>query len=93
MKTPSAGVTVSADVKKNRVVTVLLNFAKAVPSPSNFSQLPKNGAASSLTFVLSRIRTRSREVGGWDSDGRSGSRSEDWRRDKLEISNSWTKGD
>ena len=56
-----------------------VNLVEAAPSVSNFSQLPMNGAASSPIPVLLRSRTRSGEVDGSDSDGKSGSKSEDLR--------------
>lgn len=64
---------------------VLVNFVEAAPRVSSSSQLPMNGAASSLVPVLFRIRTWSGEIDGSDSEGKSGSKSEDLRLDRLDM--------
>lgn len=66
-------------------MVALVNFVEATASVSSPSQLPMNGAASSPMPVLLRSRTCSGEVDGSDSDGKSGSKSEDLRKDKLDI--------
>jgi hypothetical protein len=89
-KIPSADVIVSANVHcESWPVTVLVNLVEAVPSSSNSSQLPMNGAASSPMPVLLRIKTRRGEVDGSDSDGKSDSKSEDLRWDKLDMLSFW----
>ena len=62
-----------------------MNFVEATPRVSSSLQLPMNGAASSPIPVLLRIRTWSGEVDGSDPDGKSGSRSDDFRCDKPDI--------
>jgi hypothetical protein len=50
-----------------------------------------NGAASSPMPVLLRSSTRSGEVDGCDSEGKSGSKSEDLRYDKLDMLSFWNR--
>ena len=61
------------------IVTVLVNLVEATPRVSSSSQLPMNGAASSPTPVLLRIRTLSGDIDGSYSEGKRGSRSADLR--------------
>ena len=66
-------------------MTALVNLVDATSRVSSSSQLPMYGAASSPTPVLLRIRTRSGEVDGSDSEGKRGSKSRDLRWDKLDM--------
>ena len=61
-----------------------VNLVEAATSVHSFSQLPMKGAASSTIPVLLRSWTWSGEVEGSDSDGKSGSKSEDLRKDRLD---------